>query len=430
MPGDTEEEFLEYLSTLSGTITTSNTWTTVAVPQPQLEIAVAPSPSAPPLRPTSKKMTLENSVKDVFRVRTPIRTSPEDCAAYFTAQKIHLPHPYPFPDRKSLVGIEVEIENVLFVDPNVRLQIWKMEEDGSLRNNGREFKTTAIPIGYVEPALNRLLTGLNPDYDFSHRTSIHIHQDVRGLQLQQLLALLFTYMVCESLLFKFAGNTRKTSIYCVPVVNTSLLRQLSAPEQLVNQIRELGHWWPKYTALNLAPISSFGTVEYRHLSGTDNIGKICAWLDLISRLKIWAYRMPYTEICALISDLNTNSQYRGFVESVFGDACSLLDLSDLLSDMEEAVTAVRNCVITNKFHQSLKFSSKSPYAVAIGLGPVSKILSPERLAVWQEWCRTYWPGENQDTLYHTVKTRIRDYSNHSGKDGTKMLNIVFEKESK
>src|SRR3990167_4745835 len=361
-----------------------------------------PSTEAP-LKSPSEIPTLENSVRNVFRTKAPNRLTPSECKEYFDAQKLVLGHPYKFPDIKSLVGIEVEVENVLVIDPNVLLRVWQMVEDGSLRNNGREFKTLAIPIGYSELALVRLMTGLNSDIDFSHRTSIHIHQDVRGLELQQLLSLLFTYTVCESLLFKFAGNDRKGSIYCVPVLDTGLLGRFSRPENLSRTVREIGHWWPKYTALNLAPVSSFGTVEYRHLGGTENVGKICAWIDLISRLKIWAYRTPYKDICAHIADLKTNSQYRGFVDSVFGDIASYLDRSDLLNDMEAAVTAVRNCVITNEFHQQLKFSYSSPFAEVLGLISVEKLLSDKRLLVWNAWCDKYFPLEERNSLFHAVK---------------------------
>lgn len=381
------------------------------------------------LRPMKKPMgdPLARRVRDCFKVRSPNRLGVEQAEDFFGAQKLVLAHPYPFEDHKSLVGIEVEVENVLAVNPNSTLLVWEMVEDHSLRNNGREFRTLAIPLGYAQHSLEVLFRGLNPDVDFSARTSIHVHQDVRGLQLSELLTLLFTYVCFEPLFFKFAGNNRKTSIYCVPLLQTTLFNQLTNKEHLQHSLAHLGNWWPKYSALNLQPVSSFGTVEYRHLPGTDNIAKILVWLDLISRIKVWAYKNSFDEVMARISDLNTNSQYQSFLNDVFGSAARHLDNSDLLHDMEEGVTAVRNCVIYNEFHNSLKLESGSPLARACGRKPTSEFLTEEQQAAWTTYHAKWWSHEDPDEWYWTVKRRLNDYLTHGGKEGSALLRIVFPK---
>ena len=49
-----------------------------------------------------------------------------------------------------------------------------MIEDGSLRNNGREFITPPIRAWRVEHALVQLFTNeLNSDIEFSERTAMH-----------------------------------------------------------------------------------------------------------------------------------------------------------------------------------------------------------------------------------------------------------------
>ena len=395
-------------------------WTTIpaVVTDPPLTEAIEA------LRPSD---SLEKRVRDCFKIGTPNRISSEDAEAFFAAQKILPAHLYNFEDRKSLIGIEVEVENVLKIDPNVLLNVWQMVEDHSLRNNGQEFKTLPIPLGYAQHALELLFRGLNPDVDFSVRTSIHVHQDVRGFQLSELLLLLFTYICFEPLFFKFAGNNRRTSIYCVPLSQTTLFEQFTEKKRLAYSLKTVNTWWPKYSALNLQPISSFGTVEYRHLPGINNVGKILIWLDLISRLKVWAYKNSFEDVMARISDLNTNSQYAAFLNDVFGPAAQFLDNSDLLHDMEVGVTAVRNCVIANDFNNNLRLENGSPLARACGRQPTREFLTLEQEIAWQEYAICWWPGENADELYHTVKRRLPDYLSHGGKEGSALLRIVFPK---
>lgn len=257
-----------------------------------------------------------------------------------------------FTDVKTHVGIEVEVENVAHINPNILLCFWKIAEDGSLRNHGKEFKTMAISLKYAQTALELLFSGLNPDIDFSSRTSIHVHLDVRGLTINQLLTLLFTYSVVENVLFKFAGIHRRNNIFCVPITETSLFRVLN-----VENTQHLGNTfegiWQKYTALNLLPITTFGTVEFRQLPGTNDVTKICIWLELLSRIKLYAYKNTLANVLNSINELNTNSQYRKFVESIFGDYTSYLDTTNLLNDMEKAVYICKNCSAINKFHETI-----------------------------------------------------------------------------
>src|SRR3990167_448968 len=77
---------------------------------------------------------------------------------------------YKFKDRGVHIGLEVEVENVLKIDPQLSLCFWSIHEDGSLRNRGREFKTYPMPLQYSEAALKLLFNSLNKDMDFSKRT--------------------------------------------------------------------------------------------------------------------------------------------------------------------------------------------------------------------------------------------------------------------
>lgn len=267
--------------------------------------------------------------------------------------------PYALIAPKTLVGIEVEVENVMRIGPNVSTAVWMIKEDGSLRNNGREFVTPGvISLNVAEPSLRLLFSELNNDIDFSKRTSIHVHLDVRQLQFKQLVGMLFAYTVVENLLFKFVGNGRRNNIFCVPITETGVMEQMSAdPNGFMQRIEQ---YWHKYTSLNLLPIAKLGSVEFRHMPGTKNVTKLMQWLDLISCLKVFSYKHPMEQIMDDIIRLNSNSRYQHFVESIFQDRCVYLDMSNLLNDMEKAVYLVKHCGMVNTFHQYVKDGPSNP----------------------------------------------------------------------
>ena len=114
---------------------------------------------------------------------------------------------YPIVDKNTYIGIEVETENVKRF--NQHSPYWRMIEDGSLRNSGREFITPPIRAWRVEHALVQLFDHeLNSDIEFSERTSIHIHMNVRTLTVPQLETLIMAYLVFEKVLFNYVGNDR------------------------------------------------------------------------------------------------------------------------------------------------------------------------------------------------------------------------------
>lgn len=311
----------------------------------------------PPVRKARKELKpgqidLEKTtVQELFDVHPPSKLSNEFANKFLTQHtELIPPYPYKFKDSQSLVGIEVEVENVLRIDPNITLGFWSIHEDGSLRNNGREFKTSAMPLRYTQPALTQLFNGLNDSVDFSSRTSIHVHLDVRQLTLSQLYGMSFTYGAVENLLFKFASQERRKNIFCVPISESLGLAGVNKAKNMVSFLSSIEDYWSKYSAYNLLPIANFGTVEFRQMCGTNNVTKLLIWMDMLSRLKIYAYKFHRTEIVKQISGLNTNSQYRGFVDGVFGDLAAYLDTSNLLKDMENTTYVIKNCALNNVFH--------------------------------------------------------------------------------
>lgn len=377
-------------------------------------------------RPKISEDLEQDQLRELFNIPAPPgRRSGEQHRAFIDAQGIKLTNKYTPTDSNCLYGIEVEVENILYINPNIPLCWWQIKEDGSLRNNGREFVSHPLPQWATPYALTQLFDGLNKDCDFSHRTSVHIHQDIRALTITQLLTLLLTYIAVENLLFKFAGTHRRRGIYCIPLTETRLLDSIQSTKSFYDTLRNAEHIWSKYSAFNIIPAISQGTIEYRHLPGMANTTKILAWIDLLSKLKIWAYKVPYQVAIEKISALNTNSQYRQFLVEVFDDYASLLDLSSLLPDMETNVWWVKNCVLANEFHRSLEFSWESPFVKILGYVDPATELSATKWALWERFRTNHFPREHHIYLYNKVKNNLNTYIRAVSPEGQALIREIF-----
>ena len=260
---------------------------------------------------------------------------------------------YKVVDRNTYIGVEVEVENVHSWLQNLS-PYWAMIEDGSLRNEGREFITLPIRAWRIEHALEKLFQALNKDIDFSERTSIHVHMNIRTLTVEQLEALIVTYMVFEKVLFTYIGNNRYNNIFCVPLCETDMGASLT--QLITNGSPYLD--WEKYTALNLSPISSKGTIEFRHHYGTKDIEDLITWINLILSLKTFALRNDVEYIWHRINSLNTTSEYRMFGEEVFGSLINTIFSPTYNEEVASCITYVKDKCLPNPFMEELRQSLK------------------------------------------------------------------------
>lgn len=186
--------------------------------------------------------------------------------------------------KEFVCGIEYEIEDItqdfngLKAHFSVNHGI-TVTKDGSLRNNGMEFVTEPGTIVQQGAWLKNINDTLKlGDEPFTHRTSTHVHVNVLNLSLEKLHTFTMIYAMFEPLFFDFAGGERKNSIFCVPLNYTFL------PSKYNTGITSLINLWSKYTAYNLKRTPEIGTVEFRHLFGTNDWKIISKWLTLLSRL--------------------------------------------------------------------------------------------------------------------------------------------------
>jgi hypothetical protein len=234
--------------------------------------------------------------------------------------------------QEPITGIEVEVENVDKDSTKEHLNdAWTMIEDGSLRNHGAEFVSKPIYPANIESALSYLYTKtLHSSVHFSPRTSVHAHLNCRDITFLQIYNIVILYQCFESLLYSFAGNERKKSIFCVPLSNTMYYLQLKA-----NLSTNLIPQWSKYTGLNLTRLSDLGTIEFRHLRGTSDYHLICNWLEILYKLYNFAINIKTNDLEKLIIDTRKDRSYVALLLKVFDDISHKLPINNTWEkDME------------------------------------------------------------------------------------------------
>jgi len=179
-----------------------------------------------------------------------------------------------------MAGMECEIEAV---SSKKDFPYFKVTEDGSLRNDGVEFISKPLNRQALTAAFRNLHASIqytDKQVAFSPRTSTHVHVNCRTLSDDQCRTLVLLYALFEEVFFSMVKAERRGNIHCVPLTETHL------PTKYVLSINGMRQSWSKYTAINLVPLGSLGTVEFRHLQGTDDVELVEQWLSVLENL--WA----------------------------------------------------------------------------------------------------------------------------------------------
>lgn len=228
-----------------------------------------------------------------------------------------------------VVGLELEIEN-FNGDAERHFDGVNFTSDGSLRSSEDGIGIEVITFPTKTKRIESLLTTFYDAYyisedNFTERCSVHVHMNVLEMTYEQLSSFCLLYQTVESLLFSYAGKERENSVFCVPWnqcgIGFSIVDRLeNFPVGGVNPFKT----WQKYTALNLVPVNTQGSIEFRHLEGTCDVKRIMGWINLISRMYNHAIYNPLNQIKMEIVGMNTVSNYREWLDNVFKEEADLL----------------------------------------------------------------------------------------------------------
>lgn len=206
------------------------------------------------------------------------------------------------------VGVELEYENIVLLrngnlyltayleSLDIPFHYWRAVEDGSLRE-GTEFIFEGAMVGAnITAALSSMQVFLdkyrrnNKPVSITERCSVHVHLDVRDLNEDQLNNLIMIYILVERVLFQHINPLRLKNNYCRPLSDSSfkhtlhnMIKQKGSMHALCDVIRRD---CDKYSALNVLPVTRFGSVEFRHHHGTSDMSKVKDWINVILALKV------------------------------------------------------------------------------------------------------------------------------------------------
>ena len=207
-------------------------------------------------------------------------------------------------------------------------------QDGSLRGIAYEFLSKPMRSTHALAALTDFFAATKFDEaNYSDRCSIHVHANCTDLELEQVSCLALLYSVLEDILFEFVGRDRDTNIFCVPWNQCRL--HLNLVQRFLEDPRNTLRQWNKYTALNMIPLNSLGTVEFRQMYGTADMVKITKWVNIIGAMFKYAKEVPLNVLIDQIKSLNNTSQYEAFFNQVLGGQLPYNDL--YRQRMEEGV---------------------------------------------------------------------------------------------
>jgi len=154
------------------------------------------------------------------------------------------------------------------------------------------------------------------------------------------------YQVFEGVLFNFIGNNRDKNIFCVPWSETNLSYRTVA--KLEEGSTDPFYTWQKYTALNLIPVTTQGTIEWRHMAGTHEYKTIILWCQLIGSIYAYARKTKPDTIKDMLVNLNNTSAYARVLDSVFGEFAHILRIPGYEMLLENGVLNMKYSLADKK----------------------------------------------------------------------------------
>lgn len=230
-----------------------------------------------------------------------------------------------FHNYRNMVGIEVEVECKESF-PAYAGQFWIYVSDGSLKENGIEYISKPVGGKNIDYALEELARLLPDTPSWSHRTSIHVHSDVRHLTSWQLRGLISFYALFENAFFSLVAEHRKGSSYCYPLTD---LKPFQCKPHLGEEL--------KYCALNIGSAKYHGTIEWRHMDGNGDMKRIRRWIQLIVKFQAWVEAQSEAQLMAKMRSVLEKRNYEALAREIFGSSLFVFGRQEWTKDCEDNV---------------------------------------------------------------------------------------------
>lgn len=215
-------------------------------------------------------------------------------------------------------GIEVEVEGDSL--PHLDNVTWGTHRDGSLRGESAEYVTQGpILFSEVEKAVKSLNAAFKKKesvLNLSFRTSVHVHMNVQEMELDKLVSVVYIYYLFEELLMQYCGQDRVGNRFCLRLRDCDGISDIirNTFSQNGQGIRKINANNVRYSALNLASLPKFGSLEFRGMRGTVDVGTIKTWVSLLDCIK----NSQFNTAKEVFDFLENNGPLK-LAENVFGE---------------------------------------------------------------------------------------------------------------
>lgn len=250
------------------------------------------------------------------------------------------------------LGIEIEAEMNAYINGGDNLEFWVKDSDGSLRGPNYEMilKNPCF-ISEVDTVLeecyNFLNRGSHPDSD---NCGVHVHLNVQDRTLYETVIFVVMLIILEPFLVSLCNDTRKGNYFCLSALEAkeifSVLEMICTGLN-INRISTEDY---KYAGINLAALSSHGSIELRQLEYPVSQEKLTLWINILYQIRENSLKLcSYNESPDLIFRKISEMGMVGFIR----------EYAPLLSDS----TDLNNNELVSMCHSAMRRSQKPVYAM-------------------------------------------------------------------
>lgn len=225
----------------------------------------------------------------------------------------------------GMFGVEIEVEGKRL--PRARFSkkfdlVWKVEQDGSLRGeeNAEYVFRKPLSLNDTKEALSILddaYIALDSDIDDSVRAGVHTHLNIQRLTPIELMTFATAYYMLEDYFVHWAGPGRVGNHFCLRSTDAEdiIYRLIDACKN--KDWRHLNTNNIRYASMNWNAIHKYGSLEFRAMRSTRNMGDIYMWVKLINQLMIGSAKFNNPrEVIGALSEFNAANR---FIEYIMGD---------------------------------------------------------------------------------------------------------------
>lgn len=205
---------------------------------------------------------------------------------------------------KGDYGLEIELETLSPMDygddfwlgfnednnSHPRLPYWRIINDGSLRNFGKEF-VFKNPLSLTEAfeaidEFHNLLKDVKFIED-APNASVHVHVDMTKRPIKVMANFITIFLLVENLLAWYCGHKRWSNFFALTCRDSS--RHAHELGKFIGHISrgkkpEINSGDVKYSALNIGRFFDLGTLEVRLMRSTSDPMVLKQWLQILDRI--------------------------------------------------------------------------------------------------------------------------------------------------